>query len=284
MNNKIIEIASKYNKNHIKARLNDVYANAQLKIGFVGMFSAGKTTLINSLLGTHLPVDINPTTKSICIIEATEGIEAYEYYLEENGIRKESSFPDFEAMVSGGSTGVAVVKVPANEIIPNGVIFVDTPGVDNYSADETILAKQYLAFLDAAVVCIDIADGTLKQEVKDFISSPSLAALSERMIFALTHADKKLNENAETVKKEVLSQLRKMSGESHFSIDKIEERIVTVNGKNPESAQSVIKLIRDKILVQRKEIVADRICREEKTIAVELKSLLEKYPTRKTLF
>ena len=63
-NNFIYSTAEKYQKTTILERLKALEADQQLKIGFVGMFSAGKTSLINALLDIHLPVNPNRSKKS----------------------------------------------------------------------------------------------------------------------------------------------------------------------------------------------------------------------------
>ena len=64
----ILSCAKKYNVSSVETSLQKAVEQQSVKIGFLGAFSAGKTSLINSILGLNLPTDISATTKSICMI------------------------------------------------------------------------------------------------------------------------------------------------------------------------------------------------------------------------
>lgn len=274
-NNFIYSTAEKYQKTTILERLKALEADQQLKIGFVGMFSAGKTSLINALLDIHLPVNPNPTTKSICVIESDDNLENYEYFLEVNGDRIKSSFNEFEDVVAGRNTGVAVIRVPTEDEIPSGIIYVDTPGFDNYSSAETDLTYRYLALLDAAIVCIDINEGTVKKSLLDFISVPELFALSSRMFFVLTHADTKNQDGINSIREEVYKQIINFAEKTKFNIDNLKERIIAVNANNHDSSIQVVDVIHNYILKKRENIYKERIQNKEKELAKELATMLQ---------
>lgn len=274
-NNFIYSTAEKYQKTTILERLKALEADQQLKIGFVGMFSAGKTSLINALLNTHLPVNPNPTTKSICVIESDDNLEKNEYFLEIDGERKNVSFMDFTKIVSGKQTGVAIIRMPSQNEIPSGIIYVDTPGVDNYASEETDLTYRYLALLDAAVVCININEGTVRQSLLDFISVPELSSLSDRMFFVLTHSDTKTEDGIVAIKENVFQQLLKFGNENHkFSINSLKERIIAVNANEYDSAINVVNLIKLYILGNKNSIYEDRLQKQFKSVAKELATIL----------
>lgn len=274
-NNFIYSTAEKYQKTTILERLKALEADKQLKIGFVGMFSAGKTSLINALLDTHLPVNPNPTTKSICVIESDDNLEKNEYFLENNGNRIKSSFMEFDEVVSGKNSGVAVVRVPVKNEIPSGVVYVDTPGVDNYASDETDLTYRYLALLDAAVVCIDINEGTVRKSLLDFISVPELFALSSRMFFVLTHADTKNQTGINAISEDVYNQIKKFAEKTKFDTKGLKERIVAVNANKHDSAVQIVNIIHNYVLKDRENIYKERLKNAEKKLAKELSVMLQ---------
>lgn len=275
MYERIKEIALKHGKNSIAEQWNHFVADRQLKIGFVGMFSAGKTSLINSLLGLHLPVNPNPTTKSICVIESTNDAAEYAYFIESGNQRTEVGFMDFQKLLNGEITGTAVVKLPQKPELPEGVIYIDTPGVDNFTAEESDLTYRYLSLLDGAVVCIDGNDGTIRQNVLDFISVPALFALSSRMVFAITHADTKTPVGIESVRQEVIQKIRNFAANNTFDCTGIEDRVVTVNANDHDSAIQVVEKIEELIVTRKQAIWQQRLDDQTKGLAKQLALLLQ---------
>ena len=275
MYERIKEIALKHGKNSIAEQWDHFVADQQLKIGFVGMFSAGKTSLINSLLDLHLPVNPNPTTKSICVIEATNDAAEYAYFIESGNQRTEVGFMDFQKLLNGKITGTAVVKLPQKPELPEGVIYIDTPGVDNFTAEESDLTYRYLSLLDGAVVCIDGNDGTIRQNVLDFISEPALFALSSRMVFAITHADTKTAAGIESVRQDVIQKIRKFAAHNTFDCTGIEDRVVTVNAKDHDSAIQVVEKIEELIVTRKQAIWQQRLDNQTKGLAKQLALLLQ---------
>ena len=75
MKEKLLAIAEQYQLDEFQRQIKEILALNSIKIAFLGAFSAGKTSLINALLGLKLPVSIKPTTKSICLIEPDESME-----------------------------------------------------------------------------------------------------------------------------------------------------------------------------------------------------------------
>ncbi len=66
MKNQLINFANKYNFKNILDDIKELENNLEIKIGFLGEFSSGKSTLINSLIEQDLLLTMDiPTTKSI---------------------------------------------------------------------------------------------------------------------------------------------------------------------------------------------------------------------------
>ena len=168
-----------------------------------------------------------------------------------------------------------MIRVPTEDEIPSGIIYVDTPGFDNYSSAETDLTYRYLALLDAAIVCIDINEGTVKKSLLDFISVPELFALSSRMFFVLTHADTKNQDGINSIREEVYKQIINFAEKTKFNIDNLKERIIAVNANNHDSSIQVVDVIHNYILKKRENIYKERIQNKEKELAKELATMLQ---------
>ena len=105
----IEDVIAKYDLASIADTMKDVLDCPSAKIGFIGPFSSGKTSIVNALLGTTLPVDIKPTTKAICIIEPIAGLESPRYFRDTNGLRESVDFMTVCDIINGESDGDAVV-------------------------------------------------------------------------------------------------------------------------------------------------------------------------------
>ena len=183
------KIIEKYDLGSVAEAMKDVLDCQSVKIGFIGPFSSGKTSIVNALLGTTLPVDIKPTTKSICIIEPIVGLDVPRYFRDAEGVREPVDFMTACDIINGDSKGDAVVQIKPSNILHEGMVFVDTPGIDSMGGDEAELTYSYLSMMDAAVVCIPVDDGTVKKSVVDFICSPHLKPFASRLVFLLTKSD-----------------------------------------------------------------------------------------------
>ncbi len=225
----IKEIVSKYDLKNVAEEIDRRLEMPAVKVGFIGPFSAGKTTLINALLGTKLPVDIKPTTKAICIIESKSDITANKYYRDFEGTREEINFLTLCDIINGDDKGDAVVQLPCTESMPEGVVFIDTPGVDSMGQAEAELTYSYLAMMDAAVVCISVEDGTLKKSVADFICSPMLKPFASNLVFVLTKSDLKTPEAVESIKAEVIKQLETLWESGKIPIKDVANRVIAVS-------------------------------------------------------
>lgn len=273
------EVVNKWNLQQSAKQMDEIAQEPGIKIGFIGKFSSGKTSLINSLLGTHFPVDINPTTKTICIIEPCKGITKNKYYEEKQGLKRtEIDFDYFIDLCSGNKSGIVVAQVPPSPILPEGCVFVDTPGIDSLKEEDKDTTYSYLAFLDAAVLCVDINEGTLNKDVQDFLLDEKLVGLHDRLVLALTHSDlMKDHVKKETVTQEILKQLNTWKDEGKFKTTQLENKIMLVNSSDTESCKAMYTDMQKHFISKREEIYAQRrheaYCRLAKDVLAILKDL-----------
>ena len=127
-------------------------------ITFCGVFSSGKSTIINNLLdygAFRLPVGINPVTKLITRITYGEKIRIY---YEKNHERIFMKKREFESMVSGeispsaGCTSITI-EIPAL-ILKNGCVLIDTPGFEDEMGGELErISREAVMEADMVVMC-----------------------------------------------------------------------------------------------------------------------------------
>lgn len=273
MNRKQIEqIVSKYELTSIAEEISRRLDMPVVKVGFIGPFSAGKTTLINALLGTKLPVDIKPTTKAICIIESKSDIATNKYYRDFEGTREEVDFLTLCDIINGDDKGDAVVQLPCTDSMPEGVVYIDTPGVDSMGQAEAELTYSYLAMMDAAVVCISAEDGTLKKSVADFICSPMLKPFASNLVFVLTKSDLKTSEAIESIKAEVVKQLEALCEAGKLPIKDVANRVIAVSKEDANASLS--KFLSEHLSKDLAKLQRARTEREAKDIACSIVEIL----------
>ncbi len=177
-------------------------SNPEFHIAFVGAIKAGKSTLINSLLGCDLAsVAVTPETASLTKFRASKGknyikLTFYndvewkmlwssvqqsksDIFLEEynelgaekekeNWINKSSVFKEFEDInelkeeISKWTSSkrathyfVKEVEVGLKDfILPEGVVFVDTPGLDDPVKYRSDITRKYIDRANAVLVCV----------------------------------------------------------------------------------------------------------------------------------
>lgn len=268
------QIARKYELNSVSGTIEKIRNTASIKIAFLGEFSAGKSSLINSILGTHLPTDILPTTKAICLIEPTEGITETEYFKETDGIRASVSFGEFSEIVSGEKEDVAGMLIAPCKVLPMGSIFIDTPGFHTAVGKEAQQTFSYLSMIDAAVLCINIAEGVINAQVMDFLTDQTFSVIQNHIVFALTGSDRKSPAACERIRESIIKQLEKAVSEGKLSIDNIPDKVFTVSAKDEGNAEKVYGVIEKAILKDHAAICARRQETDTKKAAADCIGIL----------
>lgn len=203
-----------------------------LRIGFLGEFSAGKSSLLNALIGKDLlPAMSQPTTGSITRIVVTDEYTEPRYgKLGDDGDIEFFGRAGFDEVATGKQPGEAILFIPPNGNLKSGYYFIDTPGLASVHENHTDITFGYLAQLDAAVICIDIANGGLNKSISSFLGREEIAFLARHFVFAITHTDQAPASQATKVRQEVLRQIKELLPAS--SQNDLERRVVLTSAKN----------------------------------------------------
>lgn len=123
--------------------------SAKIKLPIIGVFNAGKTTLVNSLLGSDglLPVNIVPETAIPCeLYPAMEGIPPYaEIYRGEQLIYKGDIAGYGNVSVHPGDYGKVYTTSPLIKTwSEKGIILVDMPGYDSGIEEHNSAIGRYM--------------------------------------------------------------------------------------------------------------------------------------------
>ena len=272
----ITSLASKYDIPSILTRIEEIATTPTAKIGLIGPFSAGKTSLLNAMIGSKLPVALDPTTKSVCLVEFRKAIEKPLYWLDDGDERKQVSFMEFDDLIAGNNAEkqiVGVAQFPETGDFHEDVVFVDTPGVDSLGREEADVTYSYLAFLDAAIVCLPVTDGTVQQSVVDFLADPRMALIAKHLIFVLTKCDLKPAEAVKTVKAEVVRQLEELTEKGTLALGShVDERVFTFSTEQDSSA--LVAFLREHLLQEVPRLARERQTLRYKDIAHDLADIL----------
>lgn len=116
-------------------RIQNISVGDKFVITFCGVFSAGKSSLLNCLLNCEeykLPTGLFPVTKVVTRLRYGKELN---FYYEDNGIKKRIIKENFEKMVTGeknapNNTEEIIVEMPS-EILKMGIEILDTPGFND---------------------------------------------------------------------------------------------------------------------------------------------------------
>lgn len=126
-------------------------------MGFAGHFSAGKSTLINTLIGEQI-LPSSPIPTSANLVKVKNGREyARVYFTKEDPIEVEQEY-DLDTIKSFCKDGDAVREIEVSKplsSIPEGVSIMDTPGIDSSNDADRIMTESALHMVDVLFYVMD---------------------------------------------------------------------------------------------------------------------------------
>lgn len=262
------------NRNGLDAyipKLNDIIDGEGIRIGFLGTFSSGKTSLINSVLDDlNLPTDPAPTTKSICIIVPKEGVDSNRYFCDNGESLDPIDILDFNDIVNGTKNATAVIETKPSDILPLGTVFVDTPGFDSIGT-EVDLTAAYLCKMDAGVICHKGKMGTIPQNLIDFLLRPDIKKIANHLIFVVTYLDK-MQKSVENVRRELVEQI---SSIKELSIDHVEDKFLFVDAKHNKNTEEFYHFLKKYILKDKEDLHNKKIAENLNNFAAQIREVLQ---------
>ncbi|MFC4023024.1 dynamin family protein [Oceanobacillus longus] len=138
----------------------DIYEKFQkqeLVISFAGHFSAGKSSMINTLLGKEiLPKSPIPTSANVVKINSGEGV-ARVYFTNDHPVEyKEPYDIDMIKEYSKDKEAIKKIEISTGEqIIPSGSAIIDTPGIDAADDADRIMTEASLHLADVLLYIMD---------------------------------------------------------------------------------------------------------------------------------
>lgn len=232
--------------------------NVPLRVGVVGPFSSGKSSIVNALLGRDLlPVALAETTKTTFAISVASSPT-------EEGVE----LPDGTRQGLGeiGQVNVEkkqIVKVRVHtDSLPPGFELLDTPGLDSTNPVLEKITKEALDRVDVILLVLEAKQGVVRS-ILDFLKSyPGYAAKS---YVVLNKADLL----SEQDRKEVLEHNRKACGPLNPAA------ILLASTKGEPGVGELRELIIKELQPQMAAIKAERAKKQLRAVAENLLSILE---------
>jgi GTP-binding protein EngB required for normal cell division len=168
----------------------------EVLVPLVGSFNAGKTSLVNALLGEDaLPTGIRPETTIATEIRfaSRPGLQ----FFSQNGQRKDCAVEDLPHV---DTSQWLYARFFTASLPPPGleeVVLVDMPGLDSGVETHNKAILNYIHRGVFFVVVVDVEDGTLKQRTLSFLRELCLYKLSFGVV--VNKADKKPTTEVEQV-------------------------------------------------------------------------------------
>ncbi len=203
----LAEIADETGLDSIEAEVvNDripALRDGRITVVVLGEFNHGKSTVVNALLGEDvLPVGITPTTavithlvhgdrKKITVKPPNDG-EEYTIKMSEL-----EDVVTHEEGTEGSEPEYIEIQHP-NAFLGDGLVLVDTPGVNDISRQKVEITYGYLPRADVILYVLDATQVLKKSEVT-FIKDRLLKANRDRIVFVLGKVDALSEEDAKEV-------------------------------------------------------------------------------------
>lgn len=273
-------IAEKYQISSAIKKIDVHLEDIDCKIGFLGEFSSGKSTLINSLIGKKvLPAMVNPTSKSLIEIIPKSGIHDIEYYrVNDDGFLSTISAFEFGEIALGESSGSAALFVPESESLQSGFRLIDTPGFTALDKADADIAYGVLPQLDGIVICVDANKGALPKTVTDFIAKPHVMALFERIVIVITFAATKgvtIKKIAQEIKKQMTDLASAAGKASALNPVIVFDGEVALLDRTDSRLQQLLSALRSSFYDKKRTLQQDREKLNLQEIAISIKSILE---------
>lgn len=146
----------------------------RINIVFVGIWSSGKSTLINALLGEHrLPMDIDVESACIARMVAGDGHEMEVRFSDDRpSVRVPQSVENVRNFMSAKSKQrrveqevSEVILTTSNRLCGDGAVLVDTPGVEDLNLQRADVTYRFVPQADVVIFLLNAAQAGQLSEI-----------------------------------------------------------------------------------------------------------------------
>ncbi len=189
--------------------------SGEVTLVVLGEFNHGKTTVVNALLGEEvLPMGITPTTAVITHLVHGEEPKARIKPPRQQDFQPlpyEDLANAIQDVTEDGDEPEFVEIAHPNAFLDDGLVLVDTPGVNDISRQKVEITYGYVPRADVILYVLDATQVLKKSEVV-FIRDRLLRANRERILFVLGKVDALSEEEAREVEAYARQRLETLIG------------------------------------------------------------------------
>ncbi|GAA0459360.1 dynamin family protein [Alkalibacillus silvisoli] len=155
---KLYDITKQYNyieEQNKMIQLYEKWSNKSMVIGFTGHFSAGKSSMINEIVGEEL-LPSSPIPTSANIVEIQNGQEQVTYYFNKTKFAKEPEV-NIDQIQRFSRNGEEVESLTIEKSLPfiQDITLMDTPGIDSADDEEFNRTLSRVHLIDYFVYVVD---------------------------------------------------------------------------------------------------------------------------------
>lgn len=201
-----------------------------VRLPLVGAFSAGKTTLINTLIDDKLfAVEVNPETSLPVELGYAPAAEFTGYTSAGATLpmtRDAVEQQQFSALLPDGWLQV---KLPAENLKALGrLTLVDMPGWDSGIAQHSKAIDAYLHRSLAYCVVVSADEGNVRESLRAFIEELALRQMPALVV--ITKSDKKPQSDVDAVQRQVTEEVTKLLGQPPLGVVQVAARKRRIDG------------------------------------------------------
>ncbi len=213
--NMLMDVAGNNNYRDIKKRLNEYLKKIEddkFIITVIGEIKRGKSTLINTLIGEDiLPTDVIPTTATINLIKY--GTEPKITIRKSDNSTQTLPFnkkemEKYTGLVDFDPKTIKYIEIEyPKEFLQNGILLVDTPGVNELSNQRMEVTYGYIPISDACIFLINAQQAISRTEMT-FLNESVLKSSLSKIFFVVNRIDKIDEDEIEEFKEDIKEKLK----------------------------------------------------------------------------
>ena len=254
------EVATKYHSQDGLQSYHSQINSFVMKVPFVGLFSAGKSSLLNKILGENLlSVQITPETAIATELHYTAGEEAfYGHKADQEQVsltRTDIENQNFKSFFDAGSETdygwvSTHINAPVLQKFPH-ICLVDLPGLESDFTSHTRMIDQYIQQSLAYCIVVSIEDGELKASTQQFLQE--LKINNTPIILIITKSDIKNDDDTQAIAERIEASITALlkspplrtvvvSARRSKNIDAVIDAIGTIEDKAEQQFNKVVTL------------------------------------------
>ena len=170
-------------------QLAEKLVRGEFGVAFCGHFSAGKSRMINRLLGAML-LPSSPIPTSANLVYVRHGEEYAEARFRDGRPRRYLAPYDYDLVKSFCRDGTAIESIEistAAASLPAGVVLMDTPGIDSTDAAHRLATEEAIHLAD---LIFYVMDYNHVQSEESFLFTKSLTEAGKRVALVINQIDK----------------------------------------------------------------------------------------------